>query len=203
MILVISLTSQNILRWAATLNLSSLGCKDSRTGAWQQTVLHLHLPVAQMLVGCQSWLDPGLGLIKLANPAVGMAFQGQGWGGHKLEVSRTLLGGALAWHNSDGKWFVGFREGAEWVGRSCTRGRWNMKLLHWRCGSAADAADEWPVLRNRRLLATSPISLCQMLGERSIWDEQLSASCQLIHQGDLKLVWQGSQGSSCESHRMF
>lgn len=56
-----------------------------------------------MLKSCRNWLDPGLGLIKLANPAAGTGFQGQEWRGHKLEVTGTLLGGARARHNSDGK----------------------------------------------------------------------------------------------------
>lgn len=118
-------------------------------------LLH-HSQAAQMLESCRNWLDPGLGLIKLANPAAGTGFQGQNWRGHKLEVSRTLLGGARAWHNSDGKWFVRFREGAERVGHSCTLGRWKMKPLQQRRGSAADAADERAAARHRWLPATPP-----------------------------------------------
>lgn len=86
---------------------------------------------AQMLESCRNWLDPGLGLIKLANPAAGTGFQGQDWRGHKLEVSRTLLGEARAWHNSDGKWFVKVQR----------RGRTSRPQLHsgegekWNCFS--------------------------------------------------------------------
>lgn len=143
-----------------------------------------HSQAAQMLESCRNWLDPSLGLIKLANPAAGTGFQGQDWRGHKLEVSRTLLGGARAWHNSDGKWFVRFREGAEWVGHSCTLGRWKMKLLQQRRGSAVDPADERVATRDTWLPATPPpprlhpfLLLFKLnVGERSMLDEQLYRS---------------------------
>lgn len=167
-------------------------------------LLLYHSQTAQMLESCWNWLDPGLGLIKLANPAAGTGFQGQEWRGRKLEVTRTLLGGARAWHNSDGKWFVRFREGAECVGHSCTLGRWKMKRLQRRRGSAVDPAVEQVATRDRWLPATPSFFRAERRWEKHVgWAavQELFASCQLVQQGDLKLVWRWSQGPSCESRR--
>lgn len=146
--------------WALILTLSSLCCKEKTDSCMtmHSALLLYHSQTAQMLESCWNWLDPGLGLIKLANPAAGTGFQGQEWRGHKLEVTRTLLGGARAWHNSDGKWFVRFREGAECVGHSCTLGRWKMKQLQRRRGSAFDPAVEQVATRDRWLPATPSFS---------------------------------------------
>lgn len=114
-----------------------------------------HSRTAQMLKSCRNWLDPGLGLIKLANPAAGTGFQGQEWRGHKLEVTRTLLGGARAWHNSDGKWFVRFREGAKWVGHSCISGKVKNETASakaWECGWSSRRAGS----DARRMIASDP-----------------------------------------------
>lgn len=171
----------------------------------QLLILHYcpHSQAAQMLESCRNWLDPGLGLIKLANPVAGTGFRGQDWRGHKLEVSGTLLGGAQAWHNSYGKWFVRFREGAECVGHSCTLERWKMKLLQQRRGSAVKPADERVASRDRWLPAAPSFEAERWWEKHVGWAavQELSASCQLVQQGDLKLVWRWSQGPSCESHR--
>lgn len=174
-----------------------------------------------MLESCGKWLGPGLGLIKLANPTAGNWLpRPKNERGHSLEVTRTLLGGAQVWHNSDGKWFVRFRDGAKRVGHSCTRGRWKMKQLLRRRGSAVDAAVEQVATRNGWLpasLPAPPLSVsplppppppapprCWTSMRRACWMSSWTgafASCQLVQQGDLKLVWRWSQGPSCESRR--
>lgn len=45
--------------------------------AMDVALLPHHSQAAQMLESCRNWLDPSLGLIKLANPAAGTGFQGQ------------------------------------------------------------------------------------------------------------------------------
>lgn len=123
--------------------------------ATDDALLLRHSQAAQMLESCRNWLDPGLGLIKLANPAAGTGFQGQNWRGHKLEVSRTLLGGARAWHNSDG----------EMVCKVQRRGRMSRPQLHsgkvknetasakaWECGWSSRRAGS----DARQMIASNP-----------------------------------------------
>lgn len=163
-----------------------------------------------MLVSSWNWLESGSGLIKLANPAARTAFQGQGWRGHKLEVSRTLLGGARASHPGDG----------EMVRRVQRRGRMSRlephsgKVKHetalakvWECGWCS----WWVGSIARQMIASYSLHptppFISNVRESSISDERLYwrylLLYQLRRQGDLKLVWRWSQGSSCESPRRF
>lgn len=103
-----------------------------------------------------------------------------------------------------GKRFARFRDGAKWVGHSCTLGRWKMKQLLRRRGSALDPAVEQVATRDGWLPATPLLLAVERRWEKHVgWAavQELFASCQLVQQGDLKLVWRWSQGPSCESRR--
>lgn len=132
-------------------------------------LLH-HSQAAQMLESCRNWPDPGLGLIKLSNPAAGTGFQGQDWRGHKLEVSGTLLGGARAWHNSDGEMVCKVQRRGRTSRPQLHSGKVKkMKRLRRRRGSAVNPADEQVASRDGWLPANPPFLSSRMSAREACW----------------------------------